>query len=162
MLSFERASELLRYDDNTGQLIRKVATSNSVKVGDTAGYVGKNGYVYLHVDGKCYLAHRVVWLLKYRRWPQANIDHINGVKTDNRAQNLRCVTAAINNQNKRKATKGNTSGLLGVSWMTRAKKWRAQIQVDGKITYLGLFTSRDDASNAYISAKKLLHPGYVI
>lgn len=161
MLSFERASELLRYDEDTGKLIRKVATSNSVKVGDMAGYVGKNGYAYLHIDGKCYLAHRVIWLLKYGRWPKDSIDHINGIKADNRIGNLRCVSAAINNQNKRKATRGNTAGLLGVSWMARAKKWRAQIQVNKKVTYLGLFTSRDAAYNAYLNAKKQLHPGYV-
>lgn len=156
-LTAERARELLAYDEESGGLTRKVSLTNSVKIGATAGSVNKKGYVALCVDGKYYLAHRVVWLMAYGEWPKDQIDHINGIKTDNRLSNLRVVCNTINTQNKLKPSAKNSSGLLGVSWMNSAKKWRAQIQVQGKVKYLGLFTDKNEAHEAYLAAKRQYH-----
>ncbi len=127
-----------------------------------AGYVGGKGYVYVSVDGHKYLGHRLAWFMTYGVWPASGLDHINRIKTDNRLANLRLATPSENNQNKSEAMVSNTSGLLGVSWMSRARKWRAQIQVDGRVTYLGLYTSKNAAHDAYVAAKRKLHAGCVI
>lgn len=161
-LTYERATELLHYCPDTGVFTRKVSLSNSVKVGDVAGCANKKGYICISVDGKQYLAHRLAWLITYGDWPNGSIDHINRVKTDNRLANLRIVTPSENNQNKAEGMANNTSGLLRVSWMSRARKWRAQIQVDGRVTYLGLYADRNAAHEAYVTAKRKLHAGCVI
>ena len=162
ILTAERAKELLDYDPCTGNFYRKVALTNSVKIGDIAGSKNQKGYLEIWVDGKRYYAHRLAWLIETGEFPKEQIDHINCVKTDNRIANLRCVSDSINKQNKREALDKNTSGLLGVSWMAKAKKWKAQIQLNKTVIYLGLFEDKKQAHNAYVQAKRSLHEGCTI
>ena len=75
-------------------------------------------------------------------------DHINGHGWDNRKSNLRIATCSQNQMNKKKQ-KNNTSGYVGVNWRNDRKKWRALINVNGKRTYLGLFSNKEDADEAY-------------
>lgn len=161
ILTAEKAQELLSYDMDRGILTRKVSLTNTVKIGDVAGSVNKKGYVSVGVNGRYYLAHRVIWLIVHGKWPSKQIDHINGIKTDNRICNLCEVSNSINAQNK-KSISNNTSGLLGVSWLSKAKKWRAQIQVQGKVMYLGLYNDKYEAHSAYLTAKRKYHEGCVI
>lgn len=159
-LTAARARELLEYDPATGVLRRRVSLSRSTKVGDLAGSVNKyGGYVAVFVDGARYQAHRVAWLIVHGEWPACQIDHINGLRGDNRLCNLRVVTNRVNQQNKRRPRAGNTSGLLGVSWMTKANKWRAQIAIDGRVVYLGLFVDKHEAHAEYLKAKRQIHAG---
>lgn len=84
------------------------------------------------------------------------IDHINGVKTDNAWKNLRQVTAQQNSYNRRRAMKNSKTGVLGVG--TRADgKFRARIRVAGRRIELGAFDTIDEAKNAYAAAKKKYH-----
>ena len=153
-----RARELLRYDPETGFVYRERSLSNSTKVGQRAGYVHPTKlYRYLCVDGGYYFEHRIIWLLVHGQFPEAQIDHINGDRQDNRICNLRELNNSENAQNKKRACKGSTSGILGVSWMTRANKWRAQIQINKRVTYLGIFGTKEAAQSAYMAAKKRLH-----
>ena len=91
--------------------------------------------------------------MHYEKRPDLSldIDHINGVKTDNRINNLRLVTRSINLQNASMRCH-NTSGFNGVSWHKSTKKWRAQIRVDGKSIHLGVFSNKKDAIAARIKA----------
>ena len=89
-------------------------------------------------------AHRIVWAMTYGYWPGHQIDHINGVRNDNRLCNLREATVAQNPQNQRTSPR-NASGYPGVSWTTDGK-WEAHITVDGRRHHLGLF---DTAREAY-------------
>ncbi len=85
-------------------------------------------------------------------WPRDQIDHINGVRTDNRIGNLRSVTSRENSRNLKLPT-NNTSGRIGVMWSGRDSKWLAVIQVDGGKKHLGYFDNFEDASNARKAAE---------
>lgn len=75
-------------------------------------------------------------------------DHINGNRIDNRKKNLRSYTRQQNRVNKPKL-KTNTSGINGVSWHKKANKWRAQVYLNDKQIYLGLFTNILEAKKVH-------------
>ena len=87
------------------------------------------------------------------------VDHINGDGLDNRRANLRIATASQNQHNKRKYN-NNKSGFKGVSWHNSGKKWCAQIRLNGKSIYLGLFDNPEDAHAAYCEASSKIHGEY--
>ena len=76
------------------------------------------------------------------------VDHRNHNTLDNRKDNLRIVTRAENMRNTQ-ARRGSSSKYLGVSWYKPREKWRAQISVDGKRKYLGIFENEVEAALAY-------------
>lgn len=125
-------------------------------------YAGKktgcnsHGYRILVIGNKHYPAHRVAWCWMTGSWPKDQIDHINGVRSDNRWANLREATSAENHQN-RSIVSNNSSGILGVSWNTRERMWAAQIHVEGKVRFLGYFHERESAKEKYLKAKSELH-----
>ncbi len=121
------------------------------------GRVGDRGYINICLLGKMFKAHRLIWLYHHGRMPEC-IDHINGARSDNRIENLRECTIADNRQNLRGARKDSSSGVLGVSWHGRSKRWRAKLTVGGKEHYLGAYVNIEDASRAYLDAKRRLHP----
>lgn len=162
-LTAERLRHCLSYDPTTGEFTRLVDSYRGVaKAGSKPGRLFKNGYIYIALDCKRYLAHRLAWLYVYGAWPAEQIDHINQVKTDNRIENLRAVTPRVNNENRRKAQSQNLVGLRGVSWHAHSKKWRSRITVRGVEYRLGLYDTAEDASEAYIRAKRQLHEGCTI
>ena len=159
-LTAERLRERLRYDPETGVFTRKIKTNRNVRVGDVAGTTAHNGYRRIYLVDRDYSEHRLAWLYVYGFWPQNEIDHINGVRADNRIANLRDVPCSINRENQRRAMIRNySSGLLGVSWHGACNKWRAVIQTAGKRTYLGVFDTKEKAYTAYLTAKRKLHAG---
>lgn len=123
----------------------------NTKAGSSAGSVKPNGYLRIVFDGRGYLGHRLVWFFVHGVWPDKQIDHINGERSDNRIANLRLATCTQNLGNARKPSH-NTSGLKGVSWNKATKKWLTQIQVYGKATCLGFFADASEAHEAYRSA----------
>ena len=157
MLTYERLREVLHYSPETGVFTRLVRTSRSVKVGDVAGTVDASGYIRIRVDGVLYLAHRIAFLWMTGEWPQQLVDHINGVRDDNRWSNLRPATNAENQQNQRRAQSSNKLGLLGVTPV--GKRFVAQIKVDWRQIHLGTFDTPEQAHDAYIAAKRRLHSG---
>jgi hypothetical protein len=81
------------------------------------------------------------------------IDHIDGDGLNNRRSNLRFATLS-QNQGNRRLSKNNKSGYKGVSWNNHSRKWLAQIVIQNKNIYLGLFDSIEDARVAYAEAAK--------
>lgn len=146
---------LLDYEPSTGDFTWRVSRGHVAK-GARAGAVGAAGYVYIGINGKTLRAHRLAWLHVHGRWPMEFLDHINGARSDNRIENLREVSNAENMQNIRVIRA--KSGLVGVYWHKRGRKWMASIQVNKKQIYLGLHESEDGARDAYLKAKKELHP----
>ena len=159
-LTAERLMAAVSYERETGLFYRLPRAGNR-NAERPAGTVNKIiGYAIVCVDGKQRYAHRLAWLYVYGQWPDGSIDHINGIRTDNRIENLRDVSHKTNMQNIRSANSRNSSGFLGV--MPSLSKWQAQINIDGKQTYLGRFDTPELAHEAYVSAKRKNHAGCTI
>jgi hypothetical protein len=151
-LTRERLREILDYDPLSGIFTNR-KTRGPAKAGDVAGTVNGKGYVVIAVDGKTYQAHRLAFLHQTGKFPPADVDHINGLKTDNRWSNLRHATRSENNGNH----KGwGVSGIRGVSLDKKAGKWKAQIRVAGLKYHLGLFNSVEEAQAVYNFAAGLV------
>lgn len=86
--------------------------------------------------------------------PNIEIDHKNHDTLDNRKENLRACSGLQNKSNRSGPQANSTSGVRGVYWHKRAGKWMAQIKVNKKHIYLGLFDSKDKAAEAYASANR--------
>lgn len=136
MITQARLKELLSYDPETGVLTWMVTMARTAMAGNRAGGPSNGGYRSIRVEGKLYREHRIVWFIWFGEFPNGQIDHINGLRTDNRIENLRDVTHQENAKNQKlKVT--NTSGITGVSWSKSDKVWRARINIDKKEINLG-------------------------
>lgn len=152
-LTQEKLKAFVTYDEATGVFFWR-RSRYRVKAGDRAGFPHNEGYWQIHIKGKTYYAHRLAWLYVYARWPECGLDHINGVRSDNRICNLREATPTQNAQN-RKLGSNNKAGTKGVYWDAYAKAWRALIHVNGQAMSLGCFETKEQAEEAYQGAALL-------
>lgn len=106
-------------------------------------------------------AHRVIWAMETGAWPSDQIDHINGVRHDNRMENLRLADQAENMKNAARPS-DNTSGFIGVSWSKRKSRWIAYINANGVRHQLGVYRDINDAVSARLSAERRFgfHPNH--
>jgi hypothetical protein len=161
ILTAKRCREVFYYDGDRGVLILRICTSRRTPAGTLIGSDNGKGYLVANVDKVSYRVHRLVWLWVHGKWPDGEIDHINGVRHDNRIENLRVVDRSMNNQNLKRAQRNNrSSGLLGA--YRHGRKWQAQIMIDKTPRCLGTFDTPDEAHAAYLAAKRLHHPGCTI
>ena len=143
-LTQERLNEVLDYDPDTGVFVwRKTRNSRCVK-GCVAGSINRDGYIRISIDYTKHRAHRLAWLYVYGEWPLGIIDHINQNKIDNRIDKLRDVTDQQSQMNS-PLQSNNTSGVVGVCWHKKDKKWQAQIKVSRKQINLGQYVDINDA-----------------
>jgi hypothetical protein len=162
-LTAQRLRELLDYDPESGRFVWRVYRGRTAKPGTVAGNHHPEGYKIIMICGHSYGAHRLAWLHAHGVMPSGQIDHINGVRNDNRLSNLRDVTRAVNKQNIKGARKDSkASGLVGAYWHNVSKKWFSNIGVNGKRLHLGMFATAEEAHASYIEAKRRLHPGCTI
>jgi hypothetical protein len=163
VITHERLKAVLSYDKTSGVFTWKTRVSNRIHVHDNAGSIGNFGYLYIRIDGVLYRAHRLAWFYVHSVWPKNQIDHINHNPANNAISNLRDVSNAENCQNLISAKKNNQStGLLGAYFHKQSGKYRAMIGVNGKTRSLGLFATPQEAHDAYVSAKRLLHPSGIL
>lgn len=161
MVTQQRLKEVLEYDPETG--VFTWAVSDRMKrVGAKAGFVhfphkGSTGHVLIQIDGKRYVASRLAWLYVHGEWPKDVIDHKNGDWTDNKFSNLRDVPQLVNVQNQRRPRSDSKTGYLGVR-----RNGSAIIQDQGKQHYLGQYRSPEQAHEAYLKAKRVMHEGCTI
>ena len=143
-LSQAEAQRLLAYDPETGSLTWRMPGLGRGAVGRQAGSFSPGGYRDVHIHGRNYKVHRLIWLYVHGRWPTHEIDHKNGDRADNRLTNLREATRRQNTHNIR-LRNDSRSGVKGVGWHAQAKKWQAKIRG----THIGLFTDINEAAEAY-------------
>lgn len=138
----EHIGEWLSYDAESGELTWIQSRRK--------GWVGKpvrglnNGYFSLFFEGKKYEAHRVAWFLHYGEQPPELIDHINEVRNDNRADNLRSASKSLNGLNSSKAK--------GYYFYKRRGTWCSVIA--GKT--IGYYRTSEEARSAYVEAKEAM------
>ena len=166
MMDIALLQALLSYNSETGSLTWKhrVATLfPSVRAANAwnARYAGQpafttdgpTGYKTGHIFRKTYMAHRVAWAVSNGVWPDHEIDHISGVRWDNRLVNLRDATRAQQQRNV-KQRRDNTTGAKGVDFKTCIGKWRARINHGGRRIHLGAFVSLGEAIAARKAAER--------
>jgi len=137
--------EYLDYDPDTGIILWKKQASSKALVGQEAGTVHPRGYIQIKLKGEQKQCHVVAWFLHHGEWPDGQIDHINGIKIDNRISNLRVVTSRENQQNRSEHRDGRLVGARPLG-----KKWQSQIQVGGKDYHLGMFPTEQEAHETYM------------
>lgn len=133
------------YNPETGDIYNRFG--NILNANHNQGYV----YIGTRINNKQFhlLGHHFAWYCVYGNCDTNEIDHINGVRNDNRICNLRNVT---NQQNS-----FNTTTARGYTWNKPLNKWRAQITLNKKVIYLGLYTTEQEAHQAYLEAKEKYH-----
>ena len=179
VLTPEVLRELIDYDPETGALTWKVrgpehfrcveqSPEHAAKIWNSANagkpalnYKGPDGYRVGAIFGRNVRSHRAAWAIHYGRWPEYGIDHESGVRDDNRIINMRDVPGAENAKNLSRR-KTNTSGVTGVSYFARTKKWVAMIKGDGKVRNLGYFHTIEEAAAARKVAERRygFHPNH--
>lgn len=160
LITQERLKELLSYDPITGTFKRLKQVKYKINLDKIVGS-NCNGYLIVNLDGKFYRLHRLVWLYMYGKFPENQIDHIDGDRCNNKLQNLREATNSENARNKSKYKK-NKSGYKGVYWIEESEKWRASIILDNKKTkHIGLYENLEDAVEAHTLKALELHGEFV-
>ncbi len=154
--SFSDVAQILRYDEETGKLFWRIKRSNNVLAGQEAGTLGRTGYIVIGIDRKYYKAHRLAILLTSGAWPAGVVDHVNGIKIDNRLIDLRVASHAENCRNQG-ISRNNACGVKGVHWHIRRRKWAASIRLNWKLHHLGYFDTIEAAAAAYNEASLRLH-----
>jgi len=157
---------LLSYEPETGKLIwlhRPVELFKTEIASLTwnARFAGKDalttkdrdGYRVGEIFGRRAASHRVIWAIVHGEWPACEIDHINGIKSDNRLANLRNVSMHENQKNK-KLPVTSTSGHVGVHRERESGKWKAHIKINQRRIYLGRYNSCEQAVEARTAAEK--------
>jgi hypothetical protein len=148
---------LFDYSPKTGLLTRRISTGPRSRAGQVVGTVMGAGYLNVSISHEKFIVHRLIWLYVHGVWPPHDIDHINGVKTDNRLANLRLVTRSENQHNMRDR-KNNSSGFIGVRRSASKDNYSARITLNGEERYLGSFPTALAAHAAYMAAKAVYHP----
>lgn len=147
-LRYEEVARLFTYDRETGVLYWRIRVNNNTRRDYVVGSSKRvtDGYRQVKVKGKIYMMHRVIMVLCFGHIPEnAEIDHINHVRDDNRLANLRFVTRTDNRRNQSISSK-NTSGVTGVYFSRARKKYIAQIKVNQELIYLGTFETLEEAA----------------
>jgi len=145
MITYEELHQL--FYCNNGILYNKINRSPTALEGATVGRYDIRGYLVTQIDKKTYLVHRIIWALYNGKWPNDLIDHINGIRDDNKIENLRDTSPTVNQQN-RKNVKGYTK---------RGNKFRVRIMSNKKSVHIGYYNTEEEAHQAYLNAKDIYH-----
>ena len=142
----ELLSLVFEYVD--GILLWKIRPANCVRVGDRAGSLTDQGYRQINYKKKLYQEHRLVFsMFNGPLQKSLEVDHINGIRDDNRLENLRAVSRRVNQQNKAVHRSGN---LVGASFNKEKNLWESRIQVNKRSNFIGYFKSEQQANAAYL------------
>ena len=170
-ITHEQLIQILHYEAETGIFTWKVDRRSGrdgkghliASAGDVAGGVDiASGYIQLvFAKGRC-RGHRLAVFHMTGNWPTGEVDHKNGIRSDNRWGNLRDVPQHVNKQNLRKARVDSGTGVQGVRWNEERQKFVARVTLGTKQKCVGHFNTTKDAHQAYLTAKRQLHAGCTI
>lgn len=146
-LTVARLRELLNYDADTGIFTWRISQGKA-KAGAVAGVVQR--YRTITIDSSPYKAHRLAWYYSHGVWPKHQIDHLNGLKDDNRLANLRDISMCGNLQNRYGISRQDSHLPMGVT--KNGNKFSANIRI-------GSYDTVEEAREAYMNAKRLFHFG---
>lgn len=154
-ISVDVARSLIRYEHDTGKMFWKTRNSQHIKkpcslkswntryAETEITTLDNKGYLFCSIYGKQYRAHRLAWLIFYGEWPNF-IDHKDGIRTNNRIDNLASVTVQQNHMNLSIAS-NNTSGVTGVYFNKKRGIWCAQMKFNGITYHLGSSRDKEEA-----------------
>ena len=154
-LTQARLKGLLHYEPKTGLLTWRKLHSGVKYAGVEAGHRAIDGYRKIKTGGKVYAAHRLAWFYMEGYFPENQIDHIDRVRDNNRWNNLRVVSGQCQMRN-RKVNSNNKSGIKGVMWRERDKRWVVTIRFNNKTKHLGHYKDFDSAVCARLAAEQCL------
>ncbi len=149
MLTQAELKEYFHYDPETG-IFTMQKDWYKTKQGDVVGVRHSEGYLYICFKRNYYYLHRLAFLYMAGYSPEHTVDHINGIREDNRWQNLRHASIMCQRQNTSRLNT-NRSGFKGVSWNTSQRKYFSQIIVNKKHYSLGVYDCILDAALARIA-----------
>lgn len=152
-VSIERLKEVLDYNPETGNFMWRQNLRQRKLTSRYAGAINPNGYVQICIDQIIYKAHRLAWFYHYGKWPTDQIDHINGIKSDNRIANLRQADFSRNQANSKRRI-NNVCGYKGVCLHRLSGLYMARIMVDRENIFLGYFKTPELAHDRYLIAAK--------
>lgn len=141
----EELKRQLHYDPLTGIFTRLISNHHSVKIGDIAGTYSR-GYIRMRVNKIRYLAHVMAWLYTYNEFPENQIDHKDGTRSNNKIDNLQKATNQENMKNRSKYS-NNMVGYTGVSYINDTNKFMARITDNGVAVFLGVYDTALEASD---------------
>lgn len=166
-MDIELLRDIINYNPDTGELLWKerqddfpasitsIRTFNTRNANNPVYEEVHRGYLRVSILGKRYKSHRIAWALYYGEWPDDQIDHIDGDRSNNKIENLRAVSQVENSRNA-KTPHTNMSGVIGVHWDKRKCKWVSQISENSKSKKLGYFDNFWDA----VAARKVAEEEY--
>ncbi len=164
MLDHRRLTELLHYNPISGIFVWKVDRGGPARSGCRAGTRHVIRYKnctyarwYITIDYVKYFAHRLAWFYVHKKWPEREIDHIDGNPENNAIANLRAATRSQNAANKRSAP-NTTSGHRGITYYCNG--YKVEIYMFGTRHYIGRFKTLQEAIVARNDAARRIQGGF--
>ena len=144
----KKLKEIFYYDK--GNLYWNEDRANGkIKKHSIAGRKNNQNYIQIRIKDKKYQAHRLIYIYHFGELKNLHIDHVNGIRYDNRIENLRAATIKDNHKNRTTA--------LGYSYNRKMNKYHSRIGIDGKVISIGYYDTQKEARLAYLEAKKIYH-----
>ena len=151
LITQNRLKEILHYNSDTGIWIRLVDTRNKIKSGSRAGTCTVKGYRRIKIEKKHYFEHRLAWLYMTGEWPENDIDHIDGNRSNNKWSNLRSATRQQNRMNTKKLGIKKKNFDLPVGVIRRSGRFGAVCKSNKKRKSLGMFDTAEQAHQRYLT-----------